>query len=113
MWLYYFDLPIDWRQYPIVVIRYRARNLDTSSRNYFLWMDDGTDPNRGGFHAFQQRDLVADERIREARKELRAEKPVGAIEGIALGMLCGEQSPAVVEVGEYFYMQIFENTPRT
>jgi len=65
------ETPVAWKDYPILVLRYRARNLAVRYRWYHLWIDDGTGPFGGGGIVFWPRDVVSDGEIHELRKDLR------------------------------------------
>ena len=98
VWTYYFDLPVDFKLYSIVVLKYRVKNTHITSDNYVIWMDDGTGPDYGGLVVFKSKELIPDGGIHELRKDLREFNPKGAIRGIALGVMCGDKTPAVFDL---------------
>lgn len=98
VWTYYLDLPVDFKLYPIAVLKYRAKNIHITSDNYVIWLDDGTGPDYGGLVVFKSKELMPDGSIHELRKDLREFNPKGAIRGIALGVMCGDKTPAVFDL---------------
>ena len=98
VWTYYFDLPVDSHLYPFLVLKYRAKNLYPEKGSYFIWVDDGTGPNLGGFVAVRGKEIKCDWKIHQIKKDLRKYKPKGKITGIAIGIRCGDKEPAVFEL---------------
>ena len=108
VWVRYFDKPVDYKRYPILVLRYRARNM-AKQAEYHIWLDDGTGPAHGGVVALRINQLVADDEIHEARRDLRKLNPRGSITGIALEIWSGQQTPATYDlIGLHF-----EEAPNT
>ncbi len=68
VWTYYFDLPVDFNRYPIAVLRYRAKNMHSTSDNYVIWMDDSTGSDYGGMTVFRSKELAPDGAVHELRK---------------------------------------------
>jgi uncharacterized GH25 family protein len=96
-WIHYFDSPVPHADYPILVIRYRARNL--TPKSYHLWLDDGSGPNSGGFTAVPATDIVADDQVHEIRRNLGPmNKRKGDITGMALKVWCGPSGPGELEL---------------
>ena len=92
----YLDLPIDAGRYPILTLRYRARNIKPGE--YLLWLDDGTGPNGGGLAVLQAEQVIDDGQVHQLQYDLRQRNPAGPIEGLALGVRCGPTTPAVFDV---------------
>ena len=97
VWVRYFDESVDYKRYPIVVMRYRAADT-IKNKAYNVWMDDGTGPNHGGFVPARMEDLVSDGEVHELRKDLREFNPAGPITGLALGVMSGEKTPATYDL---------------
>ena len=97
-WIRY-DLLVDFNQYPIAVMRYRARNL-TNKGWYSIWMDDGSGPAGRGIVVFDLSELIDDGETHELRRDLRELKPKGPIIGMALAVY-SDNVPAVFELLEF------------
>lgn len=101
-----YDLRVPIRDYPIAVLRYRARNVVPGW--YTIWMDDGTGP-WGGCTVFRPNNLIVDGETHEISADLREVREVhensikqlnekGAVVGMALAVKSGEATPAVFEL---------------
>lgn len=92
-WHYRMKEKISAAEYPILVIRYRARNYDNSKRWYHLWMDDGTGPASGGISPLRPGHVKDDGTIRTMRTDLRKFQPQGPLFRFVLAIFA-DQEPA-------------------
>lgn len=90
-------VPVDPRQYPILVMTYRATGIWTSDER-FLWLDDTTGPAKGGIQPFLNRHLVPDGEVHEVRADLRDFSPKAEITTIRIYPHCHGPDPAVFEL---------------
>ena len=97
VWIRYFVLPVDYKRYPILVLRYRAKNL-AKMAEYHIWLDDGAGPNGGGATALTVDQLIGDDKIHEIRRDLRELNPRGSITGMALGLWSSQQTPTIYDL---------------
>jgi protocatechuate 3,4-dioxygenase beta subunit len=97
IWLNYLTIPVDWEQYPVLVMTYRARNIK-STDDYVIWMDDTTGPSYHGICPFLSQDLTADGVIHELRSDLRLYDPKGPIIGMSVNVRSGTEVPAEFEL---------------
>jgi hypothetical protein len=79
------------------VLKYRASNLAKKDQ-YGLWLDDGTGRRGNGLEVFKLSQLIADGEFHELRADLRTLKPAGNINGMAVGVFCGDKAPAIFEL---------------
>lgn len=96
VWVRY-GLSIDVNKHPILILRYRAKNLATGHW-YSLWLDDGTGPAGGGIVPLDLSELKQDGQIHKITQDLRQLKPKGPIIGMAIGVLCRGTAPATFEL---------------
>jgi len=101
-----YGLAVSIAEYPIAVIKYRARNIVPGW--YFIWADDGAGP-WGGCPVFMLKDLVADGKVHEIRADLREVREVhtnkikklnekGSVVGMTLAVKSGKKTPASIEL---------------
>lgn len=90
-------IPVDPRQYSILVMTYRATGIQESDER-FLWLDDTTGPAKGGIQPFVNLDLVPDGEIHEIHADLRDFSPKGEIITIRIYPHCRGPEPAVFEL---------------
>jgi hypothetical protein len=101
VWVHGVQQPIDLKQFPIIVMRYRAKNLSTISKYYMLWAEDGTGPMQGGKIPFRTRELIDDGKEQVATMDLRpiaGEMLNDSLTTFALGVDCGDNAPATFEL---------------
>lgn len=69
VWVKSLNPPVDPGDHPVLVLKYRARNI--AATRYAIWLDDGTGPNNGkGVWAIDCGELVADGQVHEIRRDL-------------------------------------------
>lgn len=98
VWVKYFDIPIDPRKYPIVVMKYRAKNIDTTSGDYVLYLDDSSGPDYGGLLPFKSCDLVADGKEHVMTFDMRTLNPLCDLIGLAIGVHSDKKIPATFDL---------------
>ena len=99
VWTRPLRLPVSPERYPILVLKYRARNTGSAGWHYVIWLDDGTGPRDGGLYVVRLDDLVADGEVHEIRKNLwEDEGPKGPVKFIAFAVYCGKTPPATFEL---------------
>jgi beta-lactamase regulating signal transducer with metallopeptidase domain len=101
-WYRHVTAPAFVKNYPFLVVRYRATGLAPSGP-YGIWMDDGVGPNMGGYSPLATNHFIADGTVREVRADLRLtprSKPnPGPLAGsLALGVHAAPGSRATFEI---------------
>ena len=95
---------IDTKQFPIVVMRYRAINTDPHTTWYALWLDDGGGPSVGGFVVTWAREIIADGQVHELRVDMRKlelKRPLGPhLRQAALAVTSDDEGNAVFDLVE-------------
>ena len=113
VWVKYLDIPIDANQYPILVMKYRARNTDSDATEYALYLDDGCGPDYGGLIPFAHRDIVADGDSHVLTCDLHSMKPLEHIIGLAVGVRSSATIPAAFELMDLRFEAPQEPTTKT
>jgi hypothetical protein len=100
LWSYYLHHGIDRDRYPILVLGYRAVNVDTTSDDVLAWVGDGTtDRNEAaGGGALFCNQVVADGEPHELRKDLREVQTTADWKFVLLGLTASDQGGAMLEV---------------
>jgi RNA polymerase sigma factor (sigma-70 family) len=105
VWVAQLAMPVDTTVYPILKVDYRASNVvaDFAPSRYVIWMDDGTGPNIGGLYYFPPTELIVDGQAHTfaadmRKRDMRQVRVHGPIQMMALGVGCGDASPAVFEL---------------
>jgi len=93
-WERHFGTALESDRYPIVVLRYCAKNLTSSDKNN-IWLDS----EQGGINLIKHNEIISDGEIHEIRKDLR-ELNAGKtnIIGVDLSIESGEELPASYEL---------------
>jgi len=102
-WLHRPALPISPQRYPIIVVRYRATNLDAAGWWYGLWVRCDLLHERKGLIVLDMHQIRADGKVHEFHRDVRdywLGPPQGAITNLAVGVLAGKKAPASLELLE-------------
>ena len=96
---------IDPTQRPIMTVRYRARNVDTTSHWYLIWLNDGTNPVHRGVKPISLWQVIADGEVQELSVDLfellpDLYEPAGDIRQVAVGVLSTKAGGAFIELHE-------------
>ncbi len=104
VWICEFPWTIDPQRYPVLVMRYMARNTlspeDSTNEPYAIWLADGFQTLGGGLKVATTHDLIADGQEHELRVDVLAMSPVGPLQRVAMGLMSGREGHAVLEVRE-------------
>src|SRR4051812_5131176 len=93
LWVYRFALPVDAAKYPILTIKYRAKNTSKDAP-YVLRLVAGS---RARTDVWKGSDLVADEQVHELKQDLRELAVEGAINTFGIGIK-SDQQPAWIDL---------------
>ncbi len=96
LWNYHLALPIDLAKYPILTMKYRAKNFSKDAE-YVLRLEAGD--NRTRVNVWKGTDIADDEQPHELKQDLRELNPDGALGSLGIGLKSGAQS-AYIEVLE-------------
>ncbi len=101
-WMQYMDVPVEHREFPELVFRYRARRVLTDDRHpntYTIWLFDG--PNMGsdeGFTVVAPSQLISDGLSHEIRVDLGEFRPRYSIKKLAIQVSSTEEGNAELEI---------------
>jgi NPCBM/NEW2 domain/Carboxypeptidase regulatory-like domain len=96
LWNYHIAIPIDLAKYPILTMKYRARNFSKDAE-YVLRLEAGD--NRTRVNVWKGTDIADDEQTHELKQDLRELNPDGALSSLGIGLKSNTQS-AYIEVLE-------------
>ncbi|HEX3359239.1 MAG TPA: NPCBM/NEW2 domain-containing protein [Tepidisphaeraceae bacterium] len=96
LWNYHLALPVDLSKYPILTMKYRAKNVNKEAE-YVLRLEVGD--NRTRMNVWKGSDVADDEQIHELKQDLRELNAEGSLGSLGIGLKSGAQ-PAYIEVLE-------------
>jgi hypothetical protein len=111
---YPLHVPIPVERYPVLVLKYRARELDAARDKPGLFLDDVGDVQR--FRALREAvkltEFVADGNVNELRKDLRGlVTPGSAVTRLMLGLVAAEGKRGTLEVIELAFESAADAPP--
>jgi hypothetical protein len=94
LWVYRLALPVDLTKYPIVVIKYRAKNTNPDSTRLLRLVAE-KDGVKSRVDAFKGSDLVSDGQVHEIQQDLRDVGGDGSLSNFAFGFRTADSAASV------------------
>ena len=107
IWYHRLDMPIDVERYPVLVLRYCARNTDAAGQDYVLAAIERGEEGRRTIGIILQDEVEPDSDEHEVRKDLRDLDLASPVRGLALRVAAAENvsAPATIEVRSIHFLR--------